>query len=189
MYQPRLEFHHARRAAAYVAGVLYEATHERSYLDQALRLVRWADSHLHNGVSGLYGRNTSDGTTMDYVQGMMIGAELELCHATLDQRYCREAERVGAASLATFPSQLDWSATADGLYLRFLLDLYHEDGNPRWYRAAIANANHARVRAASGDGLYLRGWNGETIPGGRLRTHAGTVALFAWVAAAQAHHA
>ena len=39
--------------------------------------------------------------------------------------------------------------------------------------------------APSGNGLYLNDWNGQPVtPGGLLRTHAGTVALFAWLATA-----
>ena len=41
--------------------------------------------------------------------------------------------------------------------------------------------------ALSGEGLYLRSWNGETLPmqdaePGMLQTHAATTSLFAWLA-------
>jgi hypothetical protein len=94
-----------------------------------------------------------------------------------------KAERLGRASVAAFPARLDWSATADGLYLRFLLALYRHDGDRKWYDQAYANAVRARDHAASGGGLYLNDWNGSRVaPAGLLRTHAGTVALFAWMA-------
>jgi hypothetical protein len=170
-------------AAAYAAAALYHASRERRYRDEAVRLVRWADAHLRDPRTGLYGRNPADPTAMDYVQGMMIGAELELCRALGRQSYCREARSVGAASLRAFPTPLHWSPTADGLYLRFLLALYRTDGRRLWYETAYRNAVSAAGDARAGNGLYLRAWDGSAIPGGRLRTHAGTVALFAWLAA------
>jgi hypothetical protein len=170
-------------AAAYTAIVLYETTHRRPYLDESERLVAWANTHLRDKRTGLFGRNTSDATAMDYVQGMMIGAMLELCRATGARHYCTEAERVGTASLKAFPSPLHWSSTADALYLRFLLALHRFDGRSRWRTVVLQNALDARDNAASGGGLYLRSWTGDTVPGGRLRTHAGTVSLFAWLAA------
>jgi uncharacterized protein YyaL (SSP411 family) len=171
-------------AAAYIGAVLYEQTRQSSYLQQVTKLISWADTNTVDPTTGLYTRNPTDDTVLDYVEGMMIGADLVLCDATAQSGYCTKAEQLGQASLAAFPD-LDWSATADGIYLRFLLDLYQHDGNNAWYQAVYANAQRAMQNAPAGNGLYLNGWNGQPVtPGGLLRTHAGTVALFAWLATA-----
>ena len=173
-------------AAAYIGAVLYQQTGQPAYLQQVTKLISWADTNtLDPGGTGLYTRNSTDGTLLDYVEGMMIGADLVLCDATGQASYCAKAEQLGQASVAEFPAALDWSPTADGIYLRFLLDLYQHDGNKVWYQAVYANAERAMQNAPSGDGLYLNDWSGQPVtPGGLLRTHAGTVALFAWLATA-----
>lgn len=170
-------------AAAYTAAVIYAATHDPRYLADATHLVGWADKNLLDPKTHLYGRNPTDHTTMDYVQGMMIGAKLELCKAAALTSQCRQAEEIGAASMRTFPTGLSWSPTADGLYLRFLLALYRYDHQTRWRDRVIQETKRALVNAPTEDGLYLKGWNGAVVPGGLLRTDAGTVALFAWLAA------
>jgi hypothetical protein len=116
---------------------------------------------------------------------MMIGADLELCQATGQTGYCDKAEQLGQASLRVFPSAPTWSATADGLYLRFLLDLYRYDHSPTLYTLVYQNAVRALTNARDPHtGYYLRDWNGNSVPDGLLRTHAGTVALLAWLATA-----
>lgn len=171
-------------AAAYVGAVLYAATHRASYLAEAKKLVAWANAHSWNASAQLYGRNPHDGTPMDYVQGMMIGAELELCRAAGLTGDCAAAEALAKSSLRTFPHYLDWSATADGMYLRFLLDLYRYDGDKTLYTLAADNAARALANAATPDGLYMKNWaGGDVHPAGLLRTDAGTLALFAQLAA------
>ncbi len=141
------------------------------------KLISWADTNTVDPATGLYTRNATDGTLLDYVEGMMIGANLVLCDTTGQSSYCTKAEQLGQASLAEFAAPLDWSATADGIYLRFLLDLYQHDGNTAAYQAVYANAQRAMQNGPSGNGLYLNDWNGQPVtPGGLLRTHAGTVA-------------
>jgi uncharacterized protein YyaL (SSP411 family) len=170
-------------AAAYIGAVLYQQTGQSTYLQQVQRLLDWATANTVDPATGLYTRNATDHTLLDYVEGMMIGANLVLCQATHDSAYCTKAASLGQASLSEFGNDLDWSATADGMYLRFLLDLYRQDGNPAYYQAAYANAERAEQNSASGGGLYLHDWSGNPVsPPGLLRTHAGTVALFAWLA-------
>jgi Glycosyl hydrolase family 76 len=169
-------------AAAYVGAVLYRATRQASYLTQVRKLVTWADRRSWNARLRLYGRSDTDGTVMDYVQGMMIGARLELCAATGARTECAKAEQLARASLEAFPAEANWSPTADTIYLRFLLDLYRRDHDARWYAVAKRNAERARVNAASGGGLYLRLWDGKDVPEKYLREHAGTISLFAWLA-------
>jgi hypothetical protein len=169
-------------AAAYIGSVLYRETRRAAYLTQVRKLLAWADRNSWNRAQRLYGRSATDGTVMDYVQGMMIGARLQLCEATGAKSECSRAEALARASLAAFPQDLDWSPTADTIYLRFLLDLYRRDHDPRWYGLARRNAERALRNGASGNGLYLRDWDGRDVPQRYLRVHAGTISLFAWLA-------
>jgi hypothetical protein len=172
-------------AAAYIGAVLYQQTGRTTYLHLVQKLLDWANSNTVDPATGLYTRNATDGALLDYVQGMLIGANLVLCDSTHDRAYCTKAGKLGEAALDTFGTDLDWSATADGIYLRFLLELYKKDGHHVYYMAAYTNAERARREAASGGGVYLNDWNGNPMtPPGLLRTHAGTVALFAWLTTA-----
>ena len=173
-------------AAAYIGAVLYQQTRQPFYLQQARKLIGWADRNTVDPATGLYRRSATDPTLLDYVQGMMIGADLALCDATREPGDCVRAERLGQAALTEFPTAtLDWSSTADGIYLRFLLDLYSHDRNRVWYDAVYAAAQRALLNAPTDDGLYLRSWGGQPVkPPNLLRTHAGTVELFAWMATA-----
>ena len=176
-------------AAAFIGAVIYSATRNPAYLKQVKKLLDWADAHSWNSAAHLYARSDTDNTVMDYVQGMMIGADLELCKATSTVQYCQNAEQLGQASVQAFPSEPDWSTTADGLYLRFLLDLYRYDGNRQLYDLVYSNAVRAISNARDATtGLYLRSWSGVPVPDGLLRTHAGTVALLAWLAATPPPH-
>ncbi len=169
-------------AGAYIGAVLYRLTGETYYLQEAQKLVTWADLNTWNGERNLYGRNDIDDTVMDYVQGMMIGAHLELCAALSNPALCAHAQALGEASLVAFPAEADWTPVADTIYLRFMLDLYRYDGDPRWYALAYWNARRALANAPGRNGLYVRTWDGKR-GAGTLRDHAATTQLFAWLAA------
>ena len=169
-------------AAAYAGAVLYAQTRDRYYLRTVQRLIAWADARSWNRERGLYGRSDTDGTVMDYVEGMMIGAHLRLCDTLRRPSHCSKARALAVASARAFPAAASWSPTADGIYLRFLLDLYRHDGSARWYDLAASNARRALANARDARGLYLRGWDGKPVAGGFLRMHAGTLSLFAWLA-------
>jgi hypothetical protein len=168
-------------AAAYVSAGLYLATGRGSYLAEADRLTAWAGANDWNADRGLYARNADDPTVLNYVEGMMIGARLELCQLPGRSRDCRAAERLAAASLVAFPG--DWEPVADMIYLRFLLDLYRRDGDRRWYDFVAARALRAERQSRVSGGLYLKRWDGSVARGSLLRFHAATTSLLAWLGA------
>jgi hypothetical protein len=68
-----------------------------------------------------------------------------------------------------------------------MLALYSLTHDRTLYALAADNARDAQARAGSGEGLYLRSWNGGVLPlqyaqPGMLQTHAATTSLFAWLA-------
>ena len=169
-------------AAAYIGAVLYGITRERSYLDQVTKLIAWADTRTWDARRRLYRRSDTSDVVMNYVQGMMIGAHLELCRVLEQPAYCAKAQALGRASLLAFPADAAWTPIADGIYLRHLLDLYRYDRDPRWYGIALRNARRALRNSRGRSGLFLKDWAGRPVPGDLLRTHASSVALFAWLA-------
>jgi len=170
-------------AEIYTGFALYQATGDRGYLDTASKYLAWANRHSWNRQEQLYSRSPTDGTVLDYVEGMMIGADLELCQIR-GERACPAAERLAHASLAAFPHYADWTPAADAVYLRFVLDLYRMDGNRLWYDVVYRNARRALKLARSPDHLYLKRWDGRPFPGRLLQPDAATLSLFAWLGSA-----
>jgi Glycosyl hydrolase family 76 len=172
-------------AGAVIAARLYAATKKPTYLAIAKKYIAWADAHTQNPKQGnLYGRNATDGTIMDYVEGMMISAHVSLCNTTKQQRWCKRAQDIAAASLNEFPIVAPWAPETDVIYLRGFLDLYAKDRDPRWYSVVYANAVSARAKARDAESLWSLGWDGKwASPPGTLYTTAATVQLFAWLAA------
>ncbi len=91
------------------------------------------------------------------------------------------------ARLTRFGHLLTFSPQYDAIYLQWMLALYALDGDTTLYALAADNAREAQTRAVNGEGLYLRSWNGQTLPArnavpGMLQTQAATTSLFAWLA-------
>jgi len=168
-------------AAALVAATLYDISHEPYFLEVAKGDVAWADEHTL--VGGLYGRSATDPTVMDYVEGMMISADVELCRAASEKSWCAKAESIAKASLATFPTIEPWTPEPDAIYMHAMLQLYEQDGDPTWYALAYANATSAEANARDADGFWSHDWRGYTMDPGQLFTQSATLELFAWMAA------
>jgi uncharacterized protein YyaL (SSP411 family) len=171
-------------AATLIAAKLYTITHKASYLKLARKYLAWANAHTRNPRQhNLYGRSATDGTVMNYVEGMFVAAHAELCAATKSKSYCTKAEQLANAALQEFPVDADWAPETDTIYLRWMLDLYEHDHNPRWYALAYRNAQRAVANARDSQGLWSQRWDGQWTKPGQLRTQGGTLALLAWVAA------
>jgi uncharacterized protein YyaL (SSP411 family) len=168
-------------AATLVAATLYDISHEPYFLEVARSYIAWADANTL--VGGLYGRNATDPTVMDYVEGMMIAADAELCRATSDRSWCTKAESIAKASMDTFPTIEPWTPEPDAIYLQSMLQLYAVDGDPTWYALAYANAASAEVNARDENGFLSHDWRGYSMDPGQLFTQSATVELFAWLAA------
>jgi hypothetical protein len=115
---------------------------------------------------------------------MMIGAHVELCAATKQRSWCRQAQQLAAASLAQFPLDADWAPETDVVYLRWLLHLYEQDRNPRWYAVVYRNAKRALANARDPQGMWSLRWDGGWTLPGTIYTQSSTLQLFAWVASA-----
>jgi Glycosyl hydrolase family 76 len=171
-------------AGALLGALLYEATHQASYLRWSRKLIAWADVHSWNADRRLYQRSDVSDTVMNYVEGMMIGAHAVLCRALRRPSDCDRAEELATAAQVAFPPSYHWTPETDAIYLRWLLELSSADGNRRWYSLAVSWARRAAAHARDARGLYTRRWDGGYASKGRLLTDGGTLMLFAAVAAA-----
>jgi hypothetical protein len=173
-------------AAAALGAEIYQQTRIRYYLKQTNKLIAWADAHSWNSARGLYARSDVSDTVMNYVEGMMIGAHVTLCRATRLKSHCKKAEQLANAAMVAFPPNFHWTPETDAIYLRWMLCLYENDHNLRWYSLADSDAQAALANARDDTGLFTKRWDGGFASNGRLLTAAGTVSLFAWLAAVQA---
>jgi len=170
-------------AAAVLIGTwLYKVRHKLWYLQQVNKLLHWADAHSFNHARGLYQRNRSDPTVMDYVQGLMIAAHEELCLVLKRQSFCTKAKQLANAAARAFPQNLNWSPSYDVVYVRWMLDYYRETGDARWYALAQRNAQRALANSRDSRGLYVKDWNGRYIAD-TLQHSAASLELLAWAAA------
>jgi hypothetical protein len=170
-----------------LAALLYQTTGRKSYLQTARRYISWADSHIWDAQNGLYMRDPNSPILMGYVQSPMMVAFESLCSTTKDDTLCDKAEQLGAAALTRFTSALRHGPQYDAVYLHWMLDVYAQDHNPRWYALALGNAQRALAHAGSKNGLFLRAWDGSRAPDAptdSLKIDAATVSVFAWLAAA-----
>lgn len=170
-------------AGTLIAATIYRLTHKPWYLKTAKKYLAWADKRTWNKQAKLYGRNATDGTVMNYVEGMMVAAHTQLCLGTKNKTYCTKARQLANASLNHFPIDADWAPETDAVYLRWLLDLYEVDHNPRWYAVVYRNAKRAVASARDDQGLWSLRWDGTWSKPGMLRTQAGTLCLLGWIAA------
>ena len=120
---------------------------------------------------------------MDYVEGMMVAADAELCRATKKQSWCAKGDQIATASVQHFPMPADWAAETDVVYVHGLLGLYDQDANTTWYADAYENARAALANARDAQGFWSMTWAGGFQPVGLLYTQAANLELFAWLAA------
>jgi hypothetical protein len=179
-------FHHHKTieplAAAVMIGIrLYEINKDTWALGWAQKLLAWANAHSFNKARGLYQRSATDNTVMDYVQGLMVTANWELCKTLHKPTMCTKAKRVANASLAAFGQDLNWAPMYDVVYLRWMLQYYKDSGDARFYNLAVHNAARA-LAAINQSGYYLNRWDGTPLDDS-VGTQSASLELFAWLAA------
>ena len=96
--------------AARAAAILYRATGEQNYLDDAKRLLTWANSHVqlsnHLFSQGYdVSTNLPEGVDIVNSAGVGISANVELYKATLDSAYLTEAKLIAVRSVQRFTQQ------------------------------------------------------------------------------------
>jgi hypothetical protein len=173
-----------------LATLLYQQTHSSFALAQAQKFLFWGNTLGFSAADGLYAGSSLNPTPIDYVEGPLIYAQALLCQETGSPAACERVAPLTATSLRRFGTLLDFSPQYDAIYLQWMLALYSLDHDSSLYALAAGNAREAQTHALNSEGLYLRSWQGQTLPTadalpGSLQTQAATTSLFAWLAVYQ----
>jgi hypothetical protein len=123
------------------AAMLYRATGQQSYLNDANRLLAWGRSHIQRS-DGLYSErwsipgNGPDGADLVNSAGIAISANLEMYDATGNAGYMTEAQRIASRSLSRYFDAGTGRINDEGYWAFELVDaldnLYLHDNNPLW---------------------------------------------------------
>ncbi|HEY2174803.1 MAG TPA: glycoside hydrolase family 76 protein [Mycobacteriales bacterium] len=155
---------------------LYQATHDRTYLDWAKRMYDWTNRYLlaPNGmywdhvslVAGPPVTVTVEKTQWSYNQGVPIGVDVLFYEVTHDPTYLQRAESVAQASYQYFVEQGNLSGQPpyfNSIYFKNLLLLESVTGGTK-YRQAMQNyadTTWTTLRDPA-SGLFQFAGNGET---------------------------
>ncbi len=177
----------ALAAATALSAGIFEQTHNLKYRTRALKYISWADAHAFSTKPHLYKNSTQP--VMSYVEGSMMGANLELCRAG-DASACAKAERIAGYSRLWWGENVDFGPQFDTIMMRWMVQLSAYDRDPRWWDWAKHNGDRA-LRNADAGGLWLKFWDGSGPLShisvishyGEIQTHGATTALYAWLAA------
>jgi hypothetical protein len=149
---------------------LYQATHDRTYLDWAKRMYDWTNRYLL-APNGMYWDHVDlDGnvqeTQWSYNQGVPIGVDVLFYEVTHDSAYLKAAQSVAKASYDYFVGQGNLSGQPpyfNSIYFKNLLLLESVTGGTK-YRQAMQNyadTTWTTLRDPA-SGLFQFAGNGET---------------------------
>jgi hypothetical protein len=123
------------------AALLYRATGEQTYLDDATRLLTWARRNVQL-ANGLYyqgfniAANAPAGVEIVNSAGVGISAHLAVYDATGIRSYLTEAQRIANASIPRYFDSATGRINDEGYWAFELVDalnnLYLRDHNPLW---------------------------------------------------------
>ncbi|MCO6048126.1 glycoside hydrolase family 76 protein [Aeoliella sp. ICT_H6.2] len=157
---------------ARAAAMLYNATGEQQYLDDAERLMEWTNSHVQQ-AGGRYWQRfrldtmQADGVDIVNATGIGISANIELYDATGDLAYLHEAQRVAYSGVGRFFNS-STGALNDESYWAFemvdaLNDLYLRDGNRSWRSAVHGAMEWMHDNKRDPNGHYPLFWGREGV--------------------------
>jgi hypothetical protein len=153
--------------------MLYRATAQPSYLEDATRLYEWTRTHVQQPdglfLERYYLTGPNAGTAGDFAlvngAGDAISLQLEFFAATGDAAHLQEAQRIALRSLSRYFNSSTGAINDEGFWAYELVDALCElsrvDGNPLW-RTRTVNALrwlHSNRRDPNGhyDTLWGRG--------------------------------
>ncbi len=136
---------------ARAALMLYRATNEQTYFDDAVRLYQWAEDHVQQAdglfLERYYLTGPRAGTAGDHTlvngAGDAIAVQLEFFAATGNPANLQEAQRIAGRSLSRFFNTSTGAINDEGYWAfelaEALCNLTLVDGNPLW-RTRVVNA-------------------------------------------------
>jgi hypothetical protein len=130
-----------------VALQLYQATHQKTYLDTALLLYNWVNKYLQAPEGHYYDMIhvpslKIDSAAYTYNAGTMLEASVKLYHITHDKHYLDAAQHIAAGSYAQFfrKGRFPYSYWFNAVLLRGYEALYAVDGNRQYINAMQEDA-------------------------------------------------
>lgn len=131
-----------------IALQLYKITNNKNYLDTALVLYNWMNTHLQ-APQGVYYDNIKlpslkiDSAFYTYNTGTMLQSNVLLYEITKDKKYLTEAQHVAKAAKATFykNGKLPGDYWFNAVLLRGYMELYKVDHNKQQLQFFIDDAN------------------------------------------------
>jgi DUF1680 family protein len=151
------------------AAMLYQATGQQRFLNDATRLLDWTNSHVQRS-DGLYYQDYRV-TGIDHISnvpltngaGMGILTNLEMYDITHEESYLTEARRVGARASQNFAASSNGRISGAGYWAFELVDawvdLYEHDGDPRWLDDASRAVEFLKTNLEDNNGRYGLDWN------------------------------
>ncbi|MCA9242103.1 MAG: hypothetical protein KDA37_17955, partial [Planctomycetales bacterium] len=123
------------------AAMLFQATGQLPYAQDAVRLVNWANSHIqlsnglfHQGFS--IASNQAEGVEIVNSAGIGISANLELYKALGNDNYLSEAIRIAVAALPRYTDSSTGRINDEGFWAFELVDAFNDlyliDQRPIW---------------------------------------------------------
>jgi mannose/cellobiose epimerase-like protein (N-acyl-D-glucosamine 2-epimerase family) len=162
--------------AARAAAMLYRQTAQPSYLNDATRLLTWANTHIQR-ADGLYSErwkvstNAPEGFDLINSAGIGISTNLELYGATGTAGYLAEARRLANRSLSRYFDGPTGRINDEGYWAFELVDalddLYRHDRDAKWINAVDGALTwlHDNKRDPNGHyGLYWGRDGAQTTP-------------------------
>jgi hypothetical protein len=123
------------------AAMLYNISGEQRYLNDATRLLTWAEDHIQR-PDGLYSErwniaaNSTEGFDLINSAGISISTNLELYDATGSVTYLAEAQHIASRSLSRYFDSGTGRINDEGYWAFELVDglvnLYKHDSNAIW---------------------------------------------------------
>ena len=152
---------------ARAAAMLYNVTHQASYLTDAQRLATWASSHVQT-ASGLYAQswnissNQPSGVEIVNSAGDAISMNLELYDATLQSSYLTEAQRIASAAVGRYFNGTTGAINDEGYWAYELVDgldaLYLHDKNATWLNKVDGALRYLQLNKQDANGHYGLFW-------------------------------
>jgi hypothetical protein len=161
------------------AALLYRATGEQQYLEDATRLLTWANSHIQR-PNGLFyqgyviATNSPSGVEIVNSAGVGISANLALFDATDEQSYLTEAQRIAGASIPRYFDGATGRINDEGYWAYELVDalngLYLRDKNPLWLNRTKRALDWLHDNKRDPNGHYGLFWGRNGAQVGALST-------------------
>jgi uncharacterized protein YyaL (SSP411 family) len=152
--------------------MLYRATGQAQYLNDATRLLTWANTHIQQ-PDGLYHQNfgiasnAPGGVPLANSAGISILTNLDLFQATGQRTYLIEAERIATRAMLYHFNNATGRINDPGYWAFELADAFDEmtrvGGNPYWREKLDIALHYLHDNKRDPNGHYGDVWGGTAV--------------------------